>query len=85
MKCASSGCGPPNWSSGTGVPSPVSRRPRREVLQLSAPAYVADDDVELAVRAERNYPAVVVAAAAAAPRRPGPAGWGSRRFERLAA
>ena len=57
VRCALSGSGPPNWSSAIPGPWAVD-----EVLHLPAPAVVADEDVQLAVRAEADHAAVVVAA-----------------------
>ena len=47
---------------GHGRPGAGGRRAARQVLQLAAPADVADEDVQLAVMAEADDPAVVVAA-----------------------
>ena len=57
MRWLSSGAGPPNWSSAWPVPVHAGG----QVLQLAAAAVVADHDVELAVGAEPDLAAVVVA------------------------
>ena len=47
---------------GHGRPGAGGRRATRQVLQVAPPADVADEHVQLAVSAERQDPAVVVAA-----------------------
>ena len=41
---------------------PRPERAAGEILQLTPPALVADLDIELAVRAKENLPAIVIAA-----------------------
>src|SRR5215216_1799870 len=58
VRCASSGCGPPNWSSG--MPGPNG--PVEQILRLAPATGVADDRVQLVVGSEPEHAAVMVAA-----------------------